>query len=160
MRIGDEVGGAVTVRLYRRDDLPAMVALDRLCFAPPFLFSPAGIRNFAEAQGAHAVVAEREAGQMAGFAIGQMEWEAATRVGYCVTLDVAPAERRGGVGGRLLDELERWAAAEGAAEMMLHVWVENEGARSFYAGRGYREMRRVAGFYRRGLDAMECRKAL
>ena len=149
------------MRPYRRDDLQAMVALDRLCFAPPFLFSPEGMRGFAEARGASAVIAERGPAVMVGFAIGQLEGErAGERVGYCVTLDVLPAERRGGVGGRLLGELVRWAAAQDAHEMVLHVWVENEGARRFYAGRGYREMRRIADFYRRGLDAMECRKQL
>lgn len=151
---------AVALRPYRRDDLPAMVALDRLCFEAPFLFSPEGIRNFAEASGALALIAERGPGVMVGFAIGQMELEAGSRVGYCVTLDVAPGERRGGVGGQLLSRLEQWAGAEGAREMMLHVFMSNEAARRFYVGRGYQEMRRVAGFYRRGLDAMECRKQI
>ena len=152
--------GEVRLRSYRRDDLHAMVALDRLCFAAPFLFSAEAIREFAEALGARAVVAERGPGLMAGFAVGQMEWQAGVRVGYCVTLDVIPGERRGGVGGLLLGELERWAGAKGAREMVLHVYVGNEGARRFYAGRGYREVRLMEGFYRRGLHAMECRKEL
>ena len=156
----DAAGEALQVRRYRREDLPTMVAVDRLCFAAPFLFSPGAMRDFAEAMGARAVVAERGAEGMVGFAIGQMEWEAGTRVGYCVTLDVVPGKRRMGLGGVLLGELERWAGEEGAREMVLHVWVGNEGARRFYAERGYRVIRELKGFYRRGLDGVECRKTL
>ena len=137
-----------------------MVRLDRLCFAAPFLFSPGAMRDFAEAVGARSVVAEGEAGGMLGFAIGQMEWEAGSRLGYCVTLDVTPEQRRMGLGGVLLGELERWAAEQGAREMVLHVWVGNEGARRFYAELGYRAVRELKGFYRRGLDGVECRKQL
>ncbi len=154
----------VSVRAYRRVDLPSLVALDRRCFAPPFLFSPEAKREFTEAAGARVVVAERGAehglGVMVGFAIGQMEGEAGSRVGYCVTLDVAPDERRSGLGGSLLGELERWATEEGAREMMLHVFVGNGRARRFYAGRGYREVRLIEGFYRPELHAIECRKEL
>lgn len=155
----DATGEGVRLRPYRRSDLRAMVALDEVCFAPEFLFGRRTMRRFAEARGANAVVAERGEA-MVGFAIGQMEREGEERVGYCVTLDVAPAERRTGLGRRLLGELERWAAGEGAGEMVLHVWVGNEGARRFYAERRYREVRQVKGFYRRGLDGLECRKEL
>lgn len=156
----DGVAGEVRIRGYRRTDLPAMVRLDRLCFAPEFLFSKAAMRGFAEAGGAYAVMAEKN-DVLVGFVIGQMEREEDGRVeGYCVTLDVAPGERRGGVGGLLLRELEQWAGAEGAREMVLHVYVGNEAARGFYAGRGYWEVQLVKGFYRHGLDGVECRKEL
>ncbi len=158
--VTDVPGGMVGLRRYRREDLPTMVELDRICFTAPFLFSPGAMRDFAEAMGARAVVAERGTEGMVGFAIGQMEWEAGSRVGYCVTLDVAPGQRRVGLGGMLLGELERWAREEGAREMVLHVWVGNEGARRFYAERGYRVVRELKGFYRRGLDGVECRKTL
>lgn len=155
----DAIVEGVRLRPYRRSDLPAMVALDEVCFAPEFLFGRRTMRRFAEARGANAVVAERGEA-MVGFAIGQMEREGEERVGYCVTLDVAPGERRTGLGRRLLGELERWAAGEGAGEMMLHVWVGNEGARRFYGAGGYQEVGREAGFYGVGLDAVVCRKEL
>ena len=149
----------VDLRTYRTEDLQAMVALDRLCFAPEFLFGHGAMRRYAEAADSHAVVAERGT-ELVGFAIGQMEGEGRDRVGYCVTLDVSPSERRSGLGGTLLGQLERWAEAEGATEMALHVWVGNAGARRFYERRGYRVLREEQDFYGPGTHALVCRKWL
>ena len=153
-------GELVRLRPYRKPDLAAMVRLDQVCFAPEFWFGERTMRRFAEAWGMHAVVAER-GDVLVAFAIGEMERRGNGRVwGYCVTLDVAPAERRTGLGRRLLGELERWAAEQGAGEMMLHVFAGNEGAQRFYAVGGYREVGREVGFYGAGLDAVVCRKEL
>ena len=156
------------LRPYRRNDLDAMVALDRICFAPEFLFGKRAMRQFVEAAGAYGVVAERGSA-IVGFAITQVEPRTNAHTGqpqadgpvaYCVTLDVSPGERRAGLGGILLGELERWAHAKGARSMMLHVWVGNEGARRFYGQQGYRVVGDAPGFYGRGIDALLCRKHL
>ena len=136
-----------------------MVRLDAACFAPEFLFSRRAMRSFAEAGNAWTVVADR-GGEVVGFAIAHIERVGAEVVGYCVTLDVSPAERRLGLGGSLLGELERWAEGEGARAMVLHVHTGNVAARRFYEARGYTVAREVRGFYRRGVDALECRKEL
>ena len=152
-------GREVQLRSYRRADLAAMVKLDRVCFAPEFLFGKGAMRGFAEARGAYGLVAERE-NILVGFAIGQMERGENGARGYCVTLDVAPGERRTGLGRKLLGTLENWAAEQGAREMVLHVFAGNEGAQQFYAASGYRAEGLEPGFYGAGLDAVVCRKAL
>ncbi len=136
-----------------------MVLLDQMCFAPEFPFSRRAMRGFAEAANARTVVADR-GGEMVGFAIAHLEKVYGGVVGYCVTLDVSLAERRRGLGGRMLGVLERWAEGGGARAMVLHVHTGNAAARRFYEGRGYVVLREVKGFYRRGVDALECRKEL
>jgi ribosomal-protein-alanine N-acetyltransferase len=132
-----------------------MVALDDLCFEAPFRFSRAAMRSFAEAKRARVVVAEAD-GQLAGFAILHVE----LRVGYVVTLDVAPQQRRAGLATRLMDELASQAPSAGCSEMMLHVYAGNDAAVRFYERLGFVFQARVPGFYGAGLDALEYRMLL
>ena len=152
--------GSIRLRAYRRADLAALVALDRECFAAEFLFPEAEMRGFAEERGAYTVVAERGDGTLVGFGITRMEREGGEPAGYCVTLDVAPGERRTGLGRRLLEAMEGWVLERGGRAMALHVFAGNEGARRLYEANGYTIARREAGFYGAGLDALVCRKEL
>lgn len=146
----------VTLREYRSGDFETMFALDEICFSPAFRFSRAAMRKFAEAKRARVVVAER-AGKLVGFCIVHVERGG---VGYVVTLDVAPAERRGGLARRMLAELEERVRAEGGGVMVLHVSVENAGAVRFYEALGYECAMTEEGFYGEGLDAWVYRKGL
>jgi [ribosomal protein S18]-alanine N-acetyltransferase len=148
-------GVEVTLREYRAGDAEAMHTLDEVCFEPVFRFSRRAMRAFAEAAGAVTVLAEQSE-ELAGFAIVQMEG----RVGYVVTLDVAPAWRRCGLAGRLMREAEARVRAAGGVGMELHVFVGNVGAVRFYEGIGYGRVGLVEGFYGRGLDALVYGKRL
>jgi ribosomal-protein-alanine N-acetyltransferase len=132
-----------------------MYALDLVCFEPPFRFSRAAMRGFAEAAGALTVLAEAQ-GELAGFCIAQLEKQNA----YVVTLDVAPTWRRRGLARRLMAELESKARAAGATAMALHVFTGNTGAIQFYESIGYNRAGRAEAFYGRGLDALVYRKRL
>jgi [ribosomal protein S18]-alanine N-acetyltransferase len=145
----------VRLREYRAGDLEAMYALDVACFAEPFRFSRRAMREFVEAKGAAAVIAETGANaDLVGFCVAQREGE----VGYVVTLDVAEAGRRQGLAQRLMEEVEARMQAAGAKGMELHVSVENAGAIGFYEGMGYGRVGRVKGFYGRGGDAWVYRR--
>jgi len=145
----------VTLREYRDGDIEAMYALDVACFEPVFRFSRRAMRRFAEARGAVTVLAEVEA-DLAGFCIVQME----ERVGYVVTLDVAPAWRRRGLARQLMADVEARVLGAGGVGMELHVFAGNVGAVRFYEGTGYERMGMVEGFYGRGLDALVYGKRL
>jgi ribosomal protein S18 acetylase RimI-like enzyme len=54
---------------------------------------------------------------------------------------VAPGYRRQGLAGELLDTLEAWGQAQGAAYAELSVNVRNEAALACYERRGYQERR-------------------
>jgi ribosomal-protein-alanine N-acetyltransferase len=71
-----------------------------------------------------------------------------------LTLGVAPATRRRGVGRGLLLAAGRHAASLGARAMLLEVADRNAAARALYAGTGYREVGRRARYYDDGSDAL------
>lgn len=117
------------------------------------------MRRFAEAKNARVVIAE-DAGALAGFVIMHMEAAESQRVGYVVTLDVAPQQRRRGIAGLLMGEAERISAAEGCSAMLLHVFTGNLAAINFYHRIGYLRSHRVPGFYGENMDAWCCHKLL
>jgi ribosomal protein S18 acetylase RimI-like enzyme len=65
------------------------------------------------------------------------------RRGHVEMLVVSAAQRRRGVGARLMDEVAAWARRQDAAELVLTVWAGNAAAEAFYARLGYRELSRV-----------------
>jgi ribosomal protein S18 acetylase RimI-like enzyme len=151
----------VKLRIYRRSDLERMVELDRLCFAPEFLFGARAMRGFAENAGASTIIAETEARELAGFVIAQLERGDGQPFGYCVTIDVAPQFRGQALGKELLHAAEDKMRSAGARAMHLHVYTENAGAIAFYERMGYMRGRRVARFYgRAGLDAFQYSRPL
>lgn len=147
------------LRGYQASDLDSMHALDVVCFDAPFRFSREAMRRFAEAKKARVVLAEEDQ-LIAGFAIWHLEGSGKERIGYIVTLDVAPEFRRRGVARLLMGEAERRAADEGCTAMVLHVFVENEAAMSFYAAGGFVQSHRDEAFYGRGRDAWVLHKLL
>lgn len=64
-----------------------------------------------------------------------------------LTLAVRPAARRGGQGARLVGEGVLAAAARGASRVFLEVAEDNAAARALYAGAGFVEAGRRAGYY-------------
>jgi ribosomal-protein-alanine N-acetyltransferase len=71
-----------------------------------------------------------------------------------VTLDVDPALRRCGLGGRLLGEAERVSALAGAAAMWLHVFEGNAAAIALYESAGYVALERTPDYYGTGRGAV------
>lgn len=75
-----------------------------------------------------------------------------------LTLAVAPAARRQGLGARLVRDGAAAAAARGAARLFLEVADDNVAALALYAGAGFVEAGRRPGYYARpeggGQDAL------
>ncbi len=67
-------------------------------------------------------------------------------------LAVHPAHRRRGVGRALLAAAEAFAAAHGAARVLLDVRADNEAAVTLYATTGYRVLHRYTAFERTARD--------
>jgi ribosomal-protein-alanine N-acetyltransferase len=129
-----------------------MVALDELCFEPPFRFSRAAMRRFAERKEAstYLVAAGKE---LAGFCILHIE-RGEVNVGYIVTIDVAPECRRQGIGLALMEAAIRDATLAGCGALLLHVFSGNTGAAAFYRLMGFTMTSRVDDFYGEGFDAL------
>lgn len=139
-------------RGYETRDLEAIVALDAACFAQPFRFSKAAMRQFVEAKNGWTLIAETPDG-IAGFCIVHLEEVQGARVGYLVTIDVNERFRREGLGRKLMARGEQWIRESGGEAMYLHVYVKNEVAVRFYERGGYRAAGEQRGFYGPGLDA-------
>ncbi len=113
-------------------DLPALVALDALCFAPGVAYPKRLMRFFVEHRASHTIVAERE-GRVVGFVIAR----AARDAGEIVTIDVAPEMRRSGVGAELMKRAETSMKKRGAEVAYLEVDQANEPALRMYERFGY-----------------------
>lgn len=148
MAVDDEVW----LRGYEPRDLAAMVELDANCFDSSFRFDRRSMRQFAGARNAWSQIAVAN-NVIAGFCIIHREQAHMASVGYLVTIDVAAAYRRRGIGEHMLAEGESWLRASGAAAMLLHVYVRNEGAIRFYEHAGYERDGVKLGFYGPGKDA-------
>jgi GNAT superfamily N-acetyltransferase len=79
--------------------------------------------------------------------------------GYLRLIALNPGEEGHGVGAALLDEVERRVARE-SRSLFLLVSHWNEGARRFYARRGYLEVGSIPRFVRDDTDEVICYKRL
>ena len=94
-------------------------------------------------------------GEAAGFALGR----AVAGEAELLTLAVAPAHRRAGLGRDLLRRFEAQARGRGAAEAFLEVAADNRAAIALYEGAGWTPVGRRSGYYD-GTDAIAFGKPL
>ena len=99
-----------------------------------------------------ASVAAREEGSLLGFAL--MNYDFSRREAHLLLLAVAPGVRRRGLGGTLLEWLEKLARVGGILRVELEVRADDPGARAFYRRLGYREIDRLSGYYQGRVDAV------
>ncbi|MGY2873366.1 [ribosomal protein S18]-alanine N-acetyltransferase [Marmoricola sp. URHA0025 HA25] len=95
-------------------------------------------------------------GEVVGYAVASYAGDIAElqRIG------VAPAVRRTGVAGALLDEVIAHGPGTGADRLILEVREDNASALAFYATRGFIEIDRRPRYYRDGTTAVVLRLPL
>lgn len=142
----------ILYRSYEPRDLDPIVTLDAACFDPPFRFSKAAMRRFAEAENAWVTIAEAQ-GKLAGFCILHREHVETRNVGYVVTIDVAEPYRHRKVGQRMLTDAEAWVQSFGGEGILLHVFTKNTPAIRFYERTGYTRLGTQQNFYGNHLNA-------
>jgi len=140
----------IHLRNVRKGDLEALYRLDQACFEPDIAYTRGQLRDLLSRDHAVGLVAEVE-GALSGFAIGHRTGGR----GHVVTLDVAGGYRRRGVGRVLLRELVERLERAGARTVRLEVDLRNVGAIRFYERLGFRETRRLRGYYGDRLDGLE-----
>jgi ribosomal protein S18 acetylase RimI-like enzyme len=100
-------------------------------------------RGWLESGTALALVAERD-GRLVGYAFAHVidgpdeTFAVGRRYAELYSLSIAPEERGGGIGTRLLDELDRQLAAASIVDLVVAVMTDNHAARRFYERRGLR----------------------
>jgi len=138
----------------RPDDVPAIAALEAAALGPD-AWSPALVARGVEGTlpTVHYLVV-REVGRVVAYAAASVAGD----VAELQRIAVDPGHRRGGLATRLLADVRRRAAADGAVRLLLEVREDNAGALAFYAAAGFAELDRRPRYYRDGTSAvvMEC----
>ena len=150
---------SLTVRRVGQAHLDLLAALHATAFEEPW--SAMAIGQLLATPGAFALLATRRAPPATlGFILCR------TGGGECevLTLAVASAARRQGVGGTLLRAATRAAAEAGAAVVLLEVAADNAPAQALYAAHGFATVGRRPASYQRAsggrADALVMRRPL
>ena len=134
------------IRRANDSDLPSILSIERLSFAPQVAFSENLLSLFLKS----GICLVAEEGDILGFVMGVVsgDW------GKVITLDVHPMNRGRGVGFALMTALEQELLAVGAKAVQLEVSIENKAAFALYSKLGYRDALRLEDYYGRGKDAV------
>jgi ribosomal-protein-alanine N-acetyltransferase len=146
---------AVTLRSYEPHDFAALHRLDQSCFPPGISYSKTTFHYFLTIASADCIVAE-DSKRIAGFILTEEN----PPLAHIITLDVAEAHRRSGVGSAILRESEKNLALRGVRSILLETAIDNEGAVAFWKRHGYRIEAVLKRYYLGRLDAYEMRKIL
>lgn len=158
----------LTMREARFADVPAMTAIDALCFPPEDRYARGLMDDIVRGKFVVDTVdkvatllvtvgAQRSGGEdVLGFITVARDKGS----GLIVTLDVHPSWRRRGVGAMLLRAGERRLAEWGVRRVILTVGTKNESARRLYERSGYTFFERIPDYYESGDDALALYKDL
>jgi len=131
------------IRPATLDDVPALVALERLLFGAD-AWSEAQVREELRGPGREVLVAEDES------PVGYVVTLLVGKVADLQRIGVHPERQRQGLAAALLAK----AVERPAERMLLEVSEDNEAALAFYAQRGFVEIGRRPGYYRSGAAAI------
>ena len=153
------------LREFRREDFDSLWRIDQQCFAPGIAYSRLELAAYIRLRGSFTVVAEPlRAGsavgtpaQVLGFIVAQANRRG---VGHILTIDVPPANRRSGVGSKLLATAEERLRAAPCRSVVLETAVDNAAALAFYKRHHYSVVKTIPRYYSNGVDAFVLEKEL
>lgn len=96
----------------------------------------------------------RSADSVAGFIVA----EAQKNAGHIITIDVVAAERKNGIGSRLLTAAESRLQEQRCRSVELETAVDNASAITFYKRHGYHVVAAIPHYYSNGVDALVLEK--
>ena len=143
------------LRAYQPDDFDALYKLDQSCFPRGIAYSKTTLRYYLALSSAQCLLSV-EAADIAGFILSERDGALA----HIITLDVAEAHRRGGVGSLLLKAAEDKLAAQGVRMVFLETAVNNHAAVNFWSRHGYVKEGILKRYYLNRIDGYEMRKIL
>ena len=151
----------IHLRGVERSDLDALFTLDQQCFRPGIAYSRAVLRYYLTHPRSISIIAEDDSTKaILGFIIAESYLEQGRGIGHIITIDVAPSERRKGLGGRLMNAMLDRLTGAGTAILRLEVAIDNIDAQGFYRRLGFSQTGRIRGFYLGRLDALVMEKNL
>jgi len=148
----------ITFRQPTALDVPVLTSLERTIF-PNYPWSQAQFKEeIAGLGGSRQFILALNDGSIIGYA-GIMVVAAGIPADL-LTIAIMPDFRGQGLAQSMLAELESWAKAKGATEVILEVDVNNASAIRLYKFARYEEISMRANYYGLGLDALIMRKEL
>ena len=142
------------IRKMKREDVPAIAELEKLCFSDPW--SENSIASELDNPLSYWLVAE-DNGKIAGYVGSQSVLDAADMM----NLAVSPDYRQQGVGQALVNELVQHLQQENVIALLLEVRVSNTPAISLYEKLGFVQVGRRPKYYHNPReDALILRKEL
>jgi [ribosomal protein S18]-alanine N-acetyltransferase len=145
----------VLLRAYQPGDFDALYKLDQSCFPRGIAYSKTTLRYFLALSSAQCLLAVEE-DDIAGFMLSEVDGSLA----HIITLDVAEAHRRSGVGTMLLNAAEKSLATKGVRTVFLETAVNNHAAVNFWLRHGYIKEGILKRYYLNRIDGYEMRKTL
>jgi len=148
----------ITYRQPTALDVPVLTSLERSLF-PDYPWSQAQFKEeIAGLGGTRQFILALNDGSIIGYA-GIMVVAAGVPADL-LTIAILPDFRGQGLAQEMLAELESWAEAKGATEIILEVDTKNESAIRLYKFSRYEEISTRANYYGLGVDALIMRKEL
>lgn len=135
----------IVIRDAHLADIPEIAEIERASFSDPW--SASSFRSLIGLPSTWFAVAERS-GRVIGYSVMMIAADEA-ELG---NIAVADGDRRHGVGRLLLDAAVEAAGELGVVSIYLEVRDSNDAARSLYAARGFEEVGRRRGYYRRPVE--------
>jgi [ribosomal protein S18]-alanine N-acetyltransferase len=145
----------VLLRAYQPDDFDALYKLDQSCFPRGIAYSKTTLRYYLALSSAQCLLAVQK-DDIAGFILCERDGPLA----HIITLDVAEAHRRSGVGSLLLNAAEKNLSAQGVRTVFLETAVNNQAAVNFWSRHLYIKEAILKRYYLRRIDGYEMRKTL
>lgn len=147
---------AFVIRDYTSDDFDALWRMDQECFPPGIAYSKPELTAYMQRRGAFTLIAgDPENGSVGGFIVAH-----GGPSGHIITIDVAKAARRSGIGSLLLESAEQRLRDSGCRAVGLETAVDNLAALAFYKRHGYSVIRTWPRYYSNGIDALVLKKLL
>jgi [ribosomal protein S18]-alanine N-acetyltransferase len=140
-------GATIAIRPARVDDLPAILAIERVSFTDPW--SRSSFAALLEQPRVYFSVAlDGHAGALVGYTVAWFVLDEAELANLAVT----PDARGNGIGARLLESALAASAQRGAATMYLEVRASNRSAIALYTSHGFTEVGRRRAYYRKPVE--------
>ena len=146
----------VRIRRATLDECAVIAALEEKIFCQHG-YSTRQIRYYHARERAFVLVAVDALG-IAGYTVGAVNLTGRTPTLWIISLAVVPAQRRRGVGRRLVRAALAAGRRFGAEQAKLQVGTRNLAAQALYASIGFERRGRLVGYFGAGRDAILLRR--
>jgi ribosomal-protein-alanine acetyltransferase len=135
----------ITIEDASIQDLDRLFEIERQCFNEE-AFTRKQIAQLLMDYSAINLVAKK-GGKIIGFVIGVIYFDRNASLGHILTIDVFPADRRKGVGSKLLLAIEKMFKDKGVKTNNLEVREDNVAAINLYEKLGYQRIGTLRNYY-------------